>query len=233
MIFKNSKTIECTIKINYKYITVAYKSGPQAYRLETLTLTAASDNIEQDHEKSFSSMYDSSLTWSDKKVNIMNALLIDGQLAAISVSHDSLAFVYRRFPQTEKSSTQSNDVPDINHYFALYNHSLKKLADPVLLPSSIRWITALVSYGTESRYLLCDPRSQQLLLYQAKDSVLVRRFHIGPINACYLTDGRLALWIQKAYTSSPIGKLHFISTPHLDKYKLIPTSFELLNKSKK
>ncbi|CAF5182593.1 unnamed protein product, partial [Rotaria sp. Silwood1] len=94
-------------------------------------------------------------------------------------------------------------------------------------------ITAIVPYGTESRYLLCDPRSQQLLLYQAMDGVLIRRFHIGPVNACCLSDGRLVLWIQKAYASSPIGKLHFISTPHLEKYALVSTSFELLKKSHK
>ncbi|CAF0861811.1 unnamed protein product [Rotaria sp. Silwood1] len=188
----------------------AYKSGADTYRLETYTL----DDV-------------------DQELKLINDLSIDGQLAAICLSYDHLAFVYRRFPRIEKSTTQLRNLLEIDHYFALHNHSLKKLADHVRLPSSIRWITAIVSYGTESKYLLCDPRSQQLLLYQAIDGVLIRRFHIGPVNACCLSDGRLVLWIQKAYASSPIGKLHFISTPHLEKYALVSTSFELLKKSHK
>ncbi|CAF4731244.1 unnamed protein product [Rotaria socialis] len=210
----------------------AYKSGADTYRLETRTLTTSLDDVEQEKDKSCS-IYDSYNACDDKQMKLINTLPIEGQLAALSVSCDRLAFVYRRFPQTEKWSTQSRNLLDIDHYFALYNHSLKKMTDHVRLPSSIRWLTAIVSYGTDSRYLLCDPRSQQLLLYQATDSVLIRRFHIAPINACCLTDGRLVLWIQKAYSSSPVGKLHFISTPHLEKYEIVSTSLELLNKTLK
>ncbi|CAF1033762.1 unnamed protein product [Rotaria sordida] len=213
-------------------IFYAYKSGADTYQLETHTLTYPMDSAEQEQEKQLST-YDSHNTLNDKEMKLINHLSIDGQLAAICVSYDHLAFVYRRFPRIEKSTTQLRHSLEIDHYFALYNHSLTKLADHVRLPSSIRWVTAIVSYGTEYRYLLCDPRSQQLLLYQAMDGVLNRRFHIGPVNACCLTDGRLVLWIQKAYASSPIGKLHFISTPHLEKYALVSTSFELLKKSYK
>ncbi|CAF4563450.1 unnamed protein product, partial [Rotaria sp. Silwood2] len=185
---------------------VTYKSGVDTYRLETITLTNPLDGIDEEQEKQLST-YDLHSTVKDKEIKLINNLSIDGQLAAICVSYDRLAFVYRRFPRIKKSTTQLKNLLEFDHYFALHNHSLKNLADHVRLPSSIRWVTAIVSYGTESRYLLCDPRSQQLLLYQAMNGVLVRRFHIGPVNACCLTDGRLVLWIQKAYASSPIGKL--------------------------
>jgi hypothetical protein len=208
----------------------AYKSGRGTYRLEIHDLTRSSDDVNQEHEKEWS-ILDSHRTLNEKKMTPTSALSIDGQLAAICVTRDRLAFIYRRFRQTDKSITKLGNLFEIDHYFALHDHSLKKLTDDVLLPSSIRWVTAVVSRGTEYEYLLCDPRGQQLLLYQAIDGVLIRRFHIGPVNACCLTDGRLVLWIQKAYASSPIGKLHFISAPHLENYASVATSFELLKDS--
>ena len=153
-------------------------------------------------------------------------------MAAICVTYNRLAIVCRRFRQTETSKTILKNSFEIDHYFTLLDHTLTKLTDDVPLSSSIRWLTAVVSHGTESQYLLCDPQGQQLLLYQAIEGVLIRRFHIGPVNACCLTDGRLVLWIQKSYPSTPIGKLHFISAPHLEKYVSVANSSELLKKSK-
>jgi hypothetical protein len=188
---------------------LAYKSGKDIYTLEVYTLTLPF-------------VYLNPAT---------SALLITGQVAAICVTHDRLAFVYRRCRRIETSGTKLKNSFEIDHYFALYDHSLTKLTDDVPLSSSIRWLTAIVSHGTESEYLLCDPRGQQLLLYHAIDNILIRRFHIGPVNACCLTDGRLVLWIKKPYASSPIGKLHFISVPHLENYAVVAKSLDLLTES--
>jgi hypothetical protein len=209
---------------------LAYRSGTGTYRLEVHTLTLTSDNADQEQGKQ-SFVSDSYRRLNDKEMMSTSALSINGQLAAICVTRDRLAFVYRRFRRIEKSATKSRNSFEIDHYFALFDHSLRKMTDDVLLSSSIRWVTAIISRGIESEYLLCDPRGQQLLLYQAIDGELIRRFHIGPVNACCLSDGRLVLWIQKAYASSPIGKLHFISAPYLENYSTVATSFELLKKS--
>ena len=158
-------------------------------------------------------------------------LSMDGQMAAICVTHNRVAVVYRRFRKAEKSTAVPGKIFEIEHYFVLLDHALEKLISDVLLPSSIRWLTAIVPYGTKSEYLLCDPASQQLLLYKSIDGILIRRFRVGPVNACCLTDGRLALWIEKPYPSTPIGKLHFISAPHLENESLVAASHELLQKS--
>ncbi len=60
------------------------------------------------------------------------------------------------------------------------------------------------------------------------DGVLTRRFHIGAINACSLTDGKLVLWLQKQYSSSTTGKLHFITPPHLEEPVNVAKSSPLL-----
>ena len=170
---------------------------------------------------------------SHHKINVghmtqIGTLSMDGQIAAICATHNRLAVVYRRFRRNEESTAVSGKLFKIEHYFALLDHALGRLINDVLLPSSIRWLTAIVPYGTKSEYLLCDPASQQLLLYKSIDGVLIRRFRIGPVNACCLTDGRLALWIEKPYPSTPIGRLHFISAPHLENNSLVAASYELL-----
>ena len=209
---------------------LAYKSGRTTYRLETHTVMTLlkSANQEQDKQRSMNS---SRSTSNNEEMKPINDLSIDGQLAAICVSHDRLVFAYRRFPRGKESNMRLRDLFYVEHYFASYSASLTKLTDDIRLPSWIRWLTAIVSYGMESKYLLCDPRGQQLLLYQAIDGILIRRFHIGPVNACCLSDGRLVLWVQKAYATSPIGKLHFISPRYLRNSSAVSMSFELLKKS--
>lgn len=141
------------------------------------------------------------------------------------VTHNRIALISRRV-ETEHIST---------HFFCLFNHELERTSENnvVQLPSDIKWITAITSHGNDDRYLLCDPRGQQLLLYQAAGHVLTRRFRIGAINACCLTDGKLVLWLQKQYASSPTGKLHFITAPHLEDAASVAKSHPLLTKNKK
>jgi len=144
---------------------------------------------------------------------------INGYVAAMYVTHNRVALTYRRL--------QSNK--HFNHYFCLFDHNLNKPSgDDVLLPSYTKWITAITSFGNDNQYLFCDPRGQQLLLYRSTDGVLTRRFRIGAINACCLTDGKLVLWLQKQYSTSPTGKLHFITPPHLEESANVAISFPLL-----
>ena len=157
---------------------------------------------------------------SDIKIKPTSALVITGQLAAICATHDRLAIVYRRLRPVEKSTKSWTNSSRFDHYFALFDHSLTKLTEEVLLLPSIQWITAIVSFGTEYEYLLCDPLGQQLLLFQATSGVVINRFHLSCVHACCLNDGKLVLWIRQSYANSPIGKLHFISAPHLEKYRM-------------
>ena len=139
------------------------------------------------------------------------------------VTHNRLAFIYRRFP--------SNKL--VEHYLCLYDHAFSKTnKDDFLFPIDIKWITAITSFGNDGQYLLCDPRGQQLLLYRLADGILTRRFRIGAINACCLTDGKLVLWLQKQYASSPTGKLHFITAPHLEEPANVAKSKPLLTLKK-
>jgi len=146
---------------------------------------------------------------------------INGYVAAMCVTQNRLALIYRRLQPNKH----------LNHYFCLFDHNFKKPnADEFLLPSDTKWITAIASFGIDAQYLLCDPRGQQLLLYRSTDGVLTRRFRIGAINACCLTDGKLVLWLQKQYSTSPTGKLHFITPPHLEEAANVAKSFPLLAK---
>ena len=145
---------------------------------------------------------------------------INGRVAAMCITFNRIAFVYRRF---------STDKPH-EHYLCLFDHNLNKLNnEDILLPNEIKWITAISSFGNDNQYLLCDPRGQQLLLYRSTDKIFVRRFRIGAINACCLTDGKLVLWLQKQYPSTPIGKLHFITAPHLEEPANVAKSLPLLS----
>jgi hypothetical protein len=118
----------------------------------------------------------------------------------------------------------------VEHFLCLFDHAFNKLNDgnEIPLPSDIKWITAITSFGNDGQYLLCDPRGQQLLFYRLNEGILTRRFRIGAINACCLTDGKLVLWLQKQYASSPTGKLHFITAPHLEEPAQVAKSFPLL-----
>jgi hypothetical protein len=137
------------------------------------------------------------------------------------ITHNRLAFIYRRF-QSAKC---------FEHFLCLLDHNLTKSKnEDTQLPKDIKWITAITSFGNDDQYLLCDPRGQQLLLYRSTDGILTRRFRIGAINACCLTDGKLVLWLQKQYASSPTGKLHFITAPHLEEPANVAKSFPLLSK---
>lgn len=159
--------------------------------------------------------YEDTRTFFDPK----HSTMVEGRVAAMCVTHNRIALVFRRF-ETEQIS---------KHYFTLFDHELKKnTTGDVELPADIKWITAITAYGNDDRYLFCDPRGQQLLLYHATGSVLSRRFRIGAINACCLTDGRLVLWLQKQYASSPTGKLHFITAPHLEEPANVAKSHALL-----
>ena len=144
---------------------------------------------------------------------------INGSIAAMCVTHNRVAFVYRRLQPNKH----------FNHYFCLLDHNLTKLTgDDLLLPFYTKWITGIASFGNDGQYLFCDPRGQQLLLYRSIDGVLTRRFRIGAINACCLTDGQLVLWLQKQYATSPSGKLHFITPPHLEEPAHVAKSLPLL-----
>ena len=145
---------------------------------------------------------------------------LNGHVAAMCATHDRLILIYRYF-QSDKQ---------FEHFLCLFDHAFNDLNDgPVLLPANIKWITAIASFGSDDQFLLCDPRGQQLLLYRSTDSILTRRFRIGAINACCLTDGRLVLWLQKQYASSPTGKLHFITAPHLEGRASVTKSLPLLS----
>lgn len=145
---------------------------------------------------------------------------INGRVAAMCITYNRLAFIYRRF--------QSDN--NVEHYLCLFDHNLNKIkAEDILLPKDIKWVTAITSFGNDDQYLLCDPRGQQLLLYRSTDGILTRRFRIGAINACCLTDGKLVLWLQKQYASSPTGKLHFITAPHLEEPANVAKSLPLLS----
>lgn len=144
---------------------------------------------------------------------------INGRLAAMCVTHNRIALVYRRFQDDKKPS----------HFLALYDHELRiSNTNEVPLSGDIKWVTAITALGNGDQYLLCDPRGQQLLLYRSPDGILTRRFRIGAINACCLTDGKLVLWLQKQYASSPTGKLHFITAPHLEESASVAKSRALL-----
>ena len=145
---------------------------------------------------------------------------IGGLVAAMCNTFNSLAFVYRRFDPKKL----------VEHHLCLFDHNLNRLnKEEITLPSDIKWITAIASFGNDGQYLLCDPRGQQLLLFRSKDRILTRRFRVGAINACCLTDGKLVLWLQKQYASSPTGKLHFITAPHLEESAHVAKSLPLLD----
>ncbi len=135
------------------------------------------------------------------------------------ITFNRLAFVYRRF----------HSAKHYQKFICLFDHTFNKSNhEDILLPDSIKWVTAITSFGNDGQYLLCDPRGQQLLLYRSTDRILTRRFRIGAINACCLTDGKLVLWLQKQYASSPTGKLHFITAPHLEEPANVAKSLPLL-----
>jgi hypothetical protein len=145
---------------------------------------------------------------------------INGYVAAMCVTRNRVALIYRRLQPNKQS----------NHYFCLFDHNFNKPnGDDFLLPSYTKWITGITSFGDDAQFLFCDPRGQQLLLYHATTGVLTRRFRIGAINACCLTDGQLVLWLQKQYPSSPTGKLHFITPPHLQDSANVAKSSPLLH----
>ncbi len=144
---------------------------------------------------------------------------INGHVAAMCVTRNRIALIYRRLEPNKQS----------NHYFCLFDYDFNKTnGDDFLLPSFTKWITGITSFGDDAQFLFCDPRGQQLLLYHATTGVLTRRFRIGAINACFLTDGQLVLWLQKQYPSSPTGKLHFITPPHLQDSANVAKSASLL-----
>ena len=135
------------------------------------------------------------------------------------VTHNRIGLVYRR--------TQADKHP--HHYFALLDHNLTRPnGDDFLLPSYTKWITGMTSFGNGAQFLLCDPRGQQLLLYNMKDNVLTRRLRVGAINACCLTDGKLVLVLHKQYPTSPALKLHFITPPHVQDSIDVAKSLPLL-----
>ncbi len=192
------------------FFLLAYKSSSKSYTVEkyrypSLTASKPNEDPEDEDTKHFFQV--------DKHAEI------NGHVAAMCNTFNSLAFVYRRF-QTKKL---------FEHYLCLFDHNLNRLnKEEITLPSDIKWITAITSFGNDGQYLLCDPRGQQLLLYRSNDGILTRRFRVGAINACCLTDGKLVLWLQKQYASSPTGKLHFITAPHLEESAHVAKSLPLL-----
>lgn len=144
---------------------------------------------------------------------------INGRIAAMCITYNRIALIYRQF----------EDGKAVEHFLAIFDHSLTRMnQEDIKLSSEIKWITAMTFFGNEGEYLLCDPRGQQLLLYRPTEKILIRRFRVGAINACCLTDGKLVLWLQKQYASSPTGKLHFITAPHLEEPANVAKSLPLL-----
>lgn len=225
----------CSLNIKYSFhlfIILGYKSKKNTYDLLVYDLSKQSEGNNTDDEESIDhgEVYDSRALIRERQLSkILYSSSIEGQLAAMYVTHDRVAVVYRRLP----IKTQSNNPFPVEHYFALFDHNLSRVMNDKALSPSIRWLTAVVPYGIKGDFLFCDPAGQQLLLYNALDGTMSRHFHIAPINACCLTDGRLVLWIQKAYPSAPIGKLHFISAPHLENSASVSSSMNLLKISKK
>ncbi|CAF0848483.1 unnamed protein product [Adineta ricciae] len=191
-------------------IFYAFKSDANSYTIEkhASPLTLLKEPIEGEYENT-------SYFFQTKQT-----VTIHGRMAAMCVTHNRISIVYRRF-LSEKH---------VEHYLCFFDHNFRRLNDEndILLPSDIKWITAITPYGNDGQYLLCDPRGQQLLFYRITEGFLTRRFRTGAINACCLTDGKLVLWLQKQYASTPTGKLHFITAPHLDEPASVAKSFPLL-----
>ncbi|CAF0826370.1 unnamed protein product [Rotaria sp. Silwood1] len=191
------------------FIFYAYKSGLDSYTIQKHAHPPLLPNKNDDFE------YEDTKFFLETKQNTH----INGHLAAMCVTHSRVALVYRRF-QSDKR---------FEHFICLFDHDFKKLNNEhTSITNDIKWITAITSFGNDDQYLLCDPRGQQLLLYRSTDGILTRRFRIGAINACCLTDGKLVLWLQKQYASSPTGKLHFITAPHLEERANVSKSLPLL-----
>lgn len=192
------------------FFVSAYKSGPNSYSLEKYPYPTSVFKNKNDYDQEDISYF----------LQNNQSVQINGQIAAMCVSYSRIALIYRNVP----SPTH------VQHNLCLLDHDFKNLNyQSAQLPADIKWITAIASFGNDDQYLLCDPRGQQLLLYGSKNDLLIRRFRIGAINACCLTDGKLVLWLQKQYASSPIGKLHFITAPHLEERTNISKSLPLLN----
>jgi hypothetical protein len=203
----------CYFRFKYEHcffflIFIAYKSNSTTYTIEQLVHpTLPSPN------PPYPPIKDNHVLSSSGKSGI------NGYVAAMCVTHNRIALIYRRL-QSKKH---------LKHYFCSFSHNLNKPnGDDVLLPPYTKWITGITSFGNDAQYLLCDPRGQQLLLYRSTDGILTRRFRIGAINACCLTDGKLVLWLQKQYSTSPTGKLHFITPPHLEEPANVAKSLPLL-----
>jgi hypothetical protein len=195
--------------IRFSFSFSAYKSSSNMYTVEKYPYPSLSSKTNEDPEDEDTKHF----------FQVEKTARINGRVAAMCNTFNCLAFVYRRF-QSDKST---------EHFLCLFDHNLNQLnKDEIKLPLDIKWITAITSFGTDGQYLLCDPRGQQLLLYRSIDRILTRRFRLGAINACCLTDGKLVLWLQKQYASSPTGKLHFITAPHLEESANVAKSLPLL-----
>jgi hypothetical protein len=193
--------------INIFLSFLAYKCGSEAYTIEK---HAHPDLPLEDDSGSADTKY---FFRSKQTANI------NGRVAAMCVTHNRIAIIYRQFESDKK----------FKHFLCLFDQNFIRFnGDDILLDFEIKWITAIASFGNDAQYLLCDPRGQQLLLYRLSDKILARRFRIGAINACCLTDGKLVLWLQKQYASSPTGKLHFITAPHLEGTANVAKSLALL-----
>ena len=193
----------------HTYLLLAYKSAPNVYTIEKYPYPPTPSQMNDDPE------------YEDRKhfFQPQQTATINGRVAAMCLTYNRIAVVYRQFREKHL----------VEHCLATFDHHLTRLNQTdIKLPSEIKWITAMNSFGNEGEYLLCDPRGQQLLLYRSTEKILVRRFRVGAINACCLTDGKLVLWLQKQYASSPIGKLHFITAPHLEEPANVAKSLPLL-----
>ncbi|CAF1407303.1 unnamed protein product [Adineta ricciae] len=221
--------LDCSLDDHLFY---AYKSGKDTYRLEAYSATQFFNVLDEEQAMESSFYAPTGQKSSDIKIKPSGTVTITGQIAAIRVTHDRIAVVYRRLREPDKRPTNWKNPLKFDHYFALYDHSLTKLTEEALLLSSIRWITSIVPFGTEYEYLLCDPLGQQLLLYQAFSSKIINRFHLACVQGCCLIDGRLVLWVRQAYPNSPIGKLHFMNAPHLEKYRMETKSLQISNESR-
>ncbi|UJR11002.1 hypothetical protein I4U23_015186 [Adineta vaga] len=193
-----------------EYLFYAYKSEKDTYRLEVYSVTQIFDLLDEEQEIQSSTHVSGGLRSNDIKMKPLNTLIINGQIAAICVTNDRLAIVYRRLREQDKLPTNWKNPLKFDHYFALFDHSLIKLTED---------------------YLLCDPLGQQLLLYQAFSGKIINRFHLACVQGCCLMDGRLVLWVRQAFPNSPIGKLHFMSAPHLEKYRMETKRSQIVRES--
>ena len=162
---------------------------------------------------------------------LLSGITISTNIASISLFSNQLIIAHRQFTAKSGRMSTSRLPPDVSHFIKKFNFDLIPIGEDIRLPSCIRWTTAVLPCENGTKYYIADPYGQQLLFYQPQQNILLHRFRVSPMNLCVLNDGRLVFWIEKIYLNSPIGKLHFITAPHIELPTLVANSYGTLNQS--